>query len=199
MAHNAQSGKQVGRDTLLVTAFVCLAVGFTAGVVFKAYQVGSSTPHRGVGQPPGGAPAQDRHDIEELETRASLNPDDAHIWRHLGDAYSDAGQHEEAVGAYKKSLQREPENADVWTDLGVMYRRAGDPRKAVESFDRAFEIDPRHEISRFNKGVVLLHDLDDVEGAAKAWEQLLEINPDARAPGGEAVRDVLAEIKARAG
>jgi hypothetical protein len=44
------------------------------------------------------------------------------------------------------------------------------------------KIDPRHEISRFNKGIVLMHDLQDQKGALQAWEELVKINPIAKAP-----------------
>ncbi len=76
-----------------------------------------------------------------------------------------------------------------------MYRRAGQSKKAVEVFDRAIQIDPKHEISRFNKGVVLLHDLNDLEGAIKAWEELIEVNPFAMAPNGQSVDEMIRRYK----
>ena len=86
-------------------------------------------------------------------------------------------------------------DANVWTDLGVMYRRSGDPKKAIEAFDRAISIDPHHEISRFNKGIVLFHDLKDEKGALDAWESLLAINPDAKSPAGQSVKQLIDHIK----
>ncbi len=65
-----------------------------------------------------------------------------------------------------------------------MYRRTGQPQKALDAFDRAMTIAPGHEQSRFNKGIVLRYDLNDREGAIKAWEELLKINPNAMAPNG---------------
>ena len=57
------------------------------------------------------------------------------------------------------------------------------------------QIDPAHEISRFNKGIVLFHDLKDEEGALKTWESLLAINPDAQSPGGHAVQELVDHIQ----
>jgi hypothetical protein len=57
------------------------------------------------------------------------------------------------------------------------------------------QIDPKHEISRFNKGIVLFHDLKDEKGAIAAWESLLAINPEAKSPSGQAVRQLVDHIK----
>jgi tetratricopeptide (TPR) repeat protein len=76
-----------------------------------------------------------------------------------------------------------------------MYRRAGKPEEAIKAFDRAIAIDPKHEVSRFNKGIVLLHDLNDRGGAIEAWEKLLEINPAATAPNGQPLRELVNRFK----
>jgi cytochrome c-type biogenesis protein CcmH/NrfG len=187
--------KRYGMDTLVLLAAICLTIGFVGGVVFKAYQVGSS---RSVDAPPHSAGGMEHehtthsvNDIEELRAIAVANPGSADAWRHLGDAYFNTDQFEDAILAYKKTLEIDPSNADVWTDLGVMYRRSGNPEKAIEAFDRAFERDSGHQVSRFNKGVVLLQDLNDPKGAAVAWRELLRINPDARTPAGVSVREIL--------
>jgi hypothetical protein len=65
----------------------------------------------------------------------------------------------------------------------------------VDAFDRAMKIDATHEISRFNKGIVLFHDLKDEPGALVAWESLLDINPTATSPGGQTVRELVDHIK----
>ena len=63
------------------------------------------------------------------------------------------------------------------------------------AFDRAATIDPLHEICRLNKGIILLHDLNDPEAAAQAWEELLEVNPLATAPGGQPVAELVKSLK----
>jgi len=102
-----------------------------------------------------------------------------------------------AIMAYNKALELDPNNPNVLTDLGVMYRRKGQPSEAIKAFDKAINIDPRLEPPRFNKGVVMLHDLNDSEGAIKAWEKLVEVNPFARAQGNELVVEVLEKLKGR--
>ncbi|MDZ7696282.1 MAG: tetratricopeptide repeat protein [Deltaproteobacteria bacterium] len=119
----------------------------------------------------------DEGQIKVLEAEVKKNPGDATSWTHLGNLYFDTDQYEKAIAAYRQSVQLDPRNADVWTDLGIMYRRSGQPDKAIGAFDRAIVENPNHENARFNKGIVLMHDMDDWQGAIRAWEALLEVNP----------------------
>ncbi|HMK66794.1 MAG TPA: tetratricopeptide repeat protein, partial [Thermodesulfobacteriota bacterium] len=130
-----------------------------------------------------------------LEKKTIENPSDIDSWTKLGDLYFDSNNYDKAINAYNKSLKLKPDNPDVLTDLGVMYQRMGNPDSAIKSFDKAIEINPRHETSRFNKGIVLLHDLNDREAALKAWEELLKINPDAKTSGGQLVSDLVKQLK----
>lgn len=171
-----------------------LLIGFVGGVAFGIYKAGvMADPH---GQAP--APVMDearQQAIAELKARTEKHPDDLDAWVQLGHQYFDVGRAEDAIVAYEMALSIDDGNANVWTDLGVMYRRAGKPQKAVDAFDRAVQIDPRHEISRFNKGIVLYHDLKDESGALEAWESLLAINPQAKTPSGQTVGELVAHIK----
>jgi tetratricopeptide (TPR) repeat protein len=73
----------------------------------------------------------------------------------------------------------------------------GKPKLAVETFDRAILVNPRHETSRFNKGIVLLHDLNDSEGAIQAWEGLVRINPEYTTPTGQKIKDMVNMFRSR--
>ena len=46
-----------------------------------------------------------------------------------------------------------------------------------------------------NKGIVLLHDLNDENDAVQAWEELLEINPIAVFGNGQSVDEVVQHYK----
>jgi cytochrome c-type biogenesis protein CcmH/NrfG len=171
-----------------------LLIGFIAGVAFGIYKSGSIVDPHGSGQS-AGMDVERQQAIDMLKTQIEKNPQDLSAWIDLGHQYFDANLPEEAIAAYETALGIQPENANVWTDLGVMYRRSGNPEKAVEAFDRAMAIDPSHEISRFNKGIVLFHDLKDEKNALVAWESLLALNPDAKSPGGQTVRELVDHIK----
>jgi len=182
------------KETALLISLLALAVGFFGGVFLGVYKSGSGLQ----GMPTGGSPAAQR-DLQDLiaalEKESRQNPSNVAAWVELGNAYFDSDQHEKSIQAYRKALDLKPDNADVWTDMGVMHRKAGRPQEAVKAFDQAIAVNPKHEVSRLNKGIVLLHDLQDAAGAVRAWEGLLEINPTAMAPGGVSVDQMLQSLK----
>ncbi len=181
-------------ETVIWFVTAALFVGFIAGVVFGVYK---SALMNGVGQapPPAAMDTTARKDMDALKERVRETPDDRDAWIQLGHRYFDMQRFKEAIDAYEKALAIDDKDANVWTDLGVMYRRAGNPQKAIESFDHAMAIDPAHEVSRFNKGVVLFHDLEDKKGALEAWESLLAIAPEAKSPDGMPVRQLVDHLK----
>jgi len=177
----------VSRQTAVLLSLSALLVGFIAGTIFGVMKTsplpgGSSTVSQAASgkQPPAEM-------FQALEAEAARNPQNADVWTQLGNAYFDADQFQKAIVAYEKSIAIEPDNPNVLTDLGVMYRRNQQPRKAVAAFSKAMAADPRHEVSRMNKGIVLLYDLGDEKGAVEAWEALLEINPLATFADGQTV------------
>lgn len=190
--------KYVKQQTLLITALVA----FLGGVFLGAYMLGPGVSEK-TSPPPQQPvtvqrfPAEQHGTILALEKQASQNPESVEIWTQLGNLYFDTNNFQKAIGAYRKSLGLNPNNANVWTDLGVMYRRSGQPTEAIKAFDKAIEIDPSHEVSRFNKGIVLMHDLNDTENAIRAWEELLRVSPFYRAPSGELLREMVANIRSQ--
>ncbi|NTW92148.1 MAG: tetratricopeptide repeat protein, partial [Methanoregulaceae archaeon] len=74
-------------------------------------------------------------------------------------------------------LAAKPDNPDVRTDMGIMYRKLGQFDKALEEFKKAAQTDPKHVNSRYNIGLVLLHDKQDMKGAINAWEEYLKVDP----------------------
>jgi cytochrome c-type biogenesis protein CcmH/NrfG len=192
----------VKKETTLLVALLTLAIGFFGGVMFGIYRtasVASMPPAQGM--PTGTATSPQvspelESQIAALEKAAAENPTNAETWIRLGNNFFDTNQFGKAIDAYSKAVELEPKNANVWTDMGVMYRRSGKPGEAIKAFDRAIAADPRHEVSRFNKGVVLLHDLDDTAGAIEAWEGLLGVNPLAMSPTGTSVDQMVQQMKA---
>lgn len=196
------NGQYVKKETMLVVALVAIIVGFLGGVVFSAYTSGVGLNGSAPGPSDQTAQKQDisnklAQEINDLEKEISLHPENIEALIRLGNLYFDTEQPGKAIMAYNNALELNPGNPDVLTDLGVMYRRKGQPLEAIKVFDKAIKIDPRHEASRFNKGVVLLHDLNDSEGAIRAWEELVEVNPFARANGDELVLKLIEKIKGR--
>jgi len=197
--HNKKND-YVKKDTMLIVAIVALAIGFFGGVVLTVYKTRTQESVKTPMPPPQAQTVQGdvtemAAKIFELEKRTAQSPDDVEAWVQLGNLYFDTDNFAKAIPAYEKSLELNPKNPNVLTDLGVMYRRNGQPKEAVKVFDRAIQADPRHETSRFNKGVVLMHDLKDVEGAIKAWEGLIEINPLAVSSSGQPIDQLIQQLK----
>lgn len=187
-----------GRKSRLVTYFIIFVFGFVSGIAFTVYKGGSQ------GSPPattaGGqaAPQSDETSqaILNLEAEVTANPKNFQSWISLGHLYFDSNQPEKAIAAYNKSLELHSGDANLLTDLGVMYRRTKQPEKAIEFFNQAIEKDPGHQPSRFNKGIVLMYDLNDPQGAIAAWEELLRLNPQAKTANGQPIREFVEQIKA---
>jgi cytochrome c-type biogenesis protein CcmH/NrfG len=206
---SAKKRGYVKTENLILSILIALAVGFVGGVCFGIYRSPSMSPPAGVSggmppqaqQQPGGPmplTPQKRAEIEGLKSMAQKAPDNPEAWIQLGHIYFDTGQSTEAIEAYEKALAITPNNANVLTDLGVMYRRNKQPKRAIESFDKAIQVDSRHEIARFNKGIVLLHDLNDTEGALATFRELVDLNPNAQAPNGLSVRELIQRFTEKA-
>jgi cytochrome c-type biogenesis protein CcmH/NrfG len=202
MAEKKESGNgYVKKETMLIAILISLGVGFLGGATLSAFKFseGESVPAQ---SPQQQATQSDvttpdlTNKISALEKETSLKPEDVGGWIQLGNLYFDTNQYEEAINAYKKALELDPNNPNVWTDLGVMYRRSGKPSQAIEAFDNAVESDPSHEISRLNKGIVLMHDLNDIEAAIKVWEELVKVNPSAKTSSGQLIKDVITGFRA---
>lgn len=183
----------VTKQTLMTSVVVSLMVGFFGGLVFGIYKTSSDLPTSPTGAVSGDAGQAQM--LQALQEKVRQNPQDAAAWIQLGHLNFDRNAVPEAIASYETALTLQPDNAPVRTDLGIMYRRADRPEDAVREFDRAIAIDPKLENAHFNKGVVLLHDLDDRKGALKAWEDLLKINPTAMAPNGQSVDELVTHYR----
>jgi len=189
----------VKKETVILIGICCLVVGFIGGIAFSIFKAGNTgSVSMSQGQPQGAPQAKLTPEIAQqilqTELEVQRNPQNLEAWISLGHLYFDSDQPDKAIAAYDKSLAIDPNNADVLTDQGVMYRRVGNPQQAIALFDRAVAANPGHEIARFNKGIVLLYDLKDQDGAVRVWQELVRANPMATAPNGQLVSDILTEL-----
>lgn len=192
----------VHKQTLYIAILVSVTLGFMAGALYASFKLAGQTP--GVQQTADSqepesqeASAQMGAQILKLEQFIKENPENVDAWTQLGNLFFDSNRFSDAIEAYGKSLSLKPGDPNVLTDLGVMYRRNKNPKKAIETFDLAIAVDPAFETARFNKGVVLMHDMDDLAGGIKAWEELVQVNPSATAPNGEPVAALVERMKAK--
>jgi len=193
------SGKTVKQENLLIAVFIALVVGFILGIVFAVYKLDSSpTQDRNpaqTSQPQDNLATEQDQAIATLKETVKSNPKDIQAWIQLGHLYFDTGKPEQAIEAYTTSLKLHDGDANLYTDLGVMYRRIGKFKEAIEMFDKAISMNPSHEPSRLNKGIVLMFDFGKNNEAIATWEELLKVNPNAKAANGESVAEFIEHVK----
>ncbi len=190
------------KESVILAVVVAFLVGFVAGavvgIVWKSRREAGRTamvqppPLAPPGAPaaptaPGGpmapspqGPSQEEMagKIQALKDIVNKDPKNLSAWVELGNLYFDSDQPKEAIEAYSKYLAVKPDNADVRTDLGIMYRKLGDTDRALKEFRQAAQSDSKHANSRYNIGIVLLHDKQDIKGAVAAWKEYLKVDPD---------------------
>lgn len=119
----------------------------------------------------------DESRVAALRATADQNPKDAETRILLGNLYFDAERYQEATQWYEAALKVQPKNANASTDLGIAYYYMNQPDRALTQFERSLEMDPKHSKTLLNMGIVRAFGKQDLEGAAKAWERVLQIAP----------------------
>lgn len=80
--------------------------------------------------------------LEYLTESYRLNPDDYETVRLSGIANAIAGNFNEALFFFEKSIEMDPENAGAYLNLGNLYYNNGNPQKGKFYHDKARELDP---------------------------------------------------------
>jgi cytochrome c-type biogenesis protein CcmH/NrfG len=123
-------------------------------------------------------PAFDEARAAALKTTADRNPTDAASRVQLGDLYFDAERYDEARRWYEDALRVEPRNVNASTDLGIAYYYSNQPDKALAQFEKSLAIDPKHSKTLLNIGIVRAFGKQDLDGAEKAWQRVLDVAPE---------------------
>jgi tetratricopeptide (TPR) repeat protein len=138
-------------------------------------------------------PPLDESRAAALKASADSNPADAATRVQLGNLYFDHERFPEAARWYQDALKLEPRNVSVSTDLGITYYYMNQPDTALAQFERSLDIEPRHTKTLLNVGIVRAFGKQDLEGAAKAWQRVIEIAPSS--PEADTARQALAGLR----
>jgi cytochrome c-type biogenesis protein CcmH/NrfG len=138
-------------------------------------------------------PTLDEAEAKRLKDIADKDPSNATPRTQLGNLYFDAERYPDAIEWYSKALELDPTNPDVSTDLGVSYYYENQPDKALAQFKHSLEIDPRHTKTMLNQGIVLAFGKQDLEGAAKVWQNVVTLTP--ASPEGQAAKRALDSLR----
>jgi cytochrome c-type biogenesis protein CcmH/NrfG len=194
------------KETVILMVVIAFLVGFITGATVAILRGTKGAEKAALVQepqmaPPGvpalAPPARDPMElasqIQTLKEIVEKDPKNLPAWVELGNLYFDSDRPKEAIEAYRHYLAVKPDNPDVRTDMGIMYRKLGQFDRALEEFKRAAQSDPKHANSRYNIGVVLLHDKQDIKGAVKAWEEYLKV--DSKSERAQRIRTQIDKMK----
>jgi len=134
--------------------------------------------------------------VAALQDVAAKDPKNAQSRVELGNLFFDAEQYGQSITWYEQAFAIDPRDANVSTDLGVAYYYTNQPDKALAQFDRSLAIDPKHIKTLLNVGIVRAFGKQDLAGAGKAWQQVVDLAPDS--PEGMAAKKGLEGIKSAA-
>jgi cytochrome c-type biogenesis protein CcmH/NrfG len=115
-----------------------------------------------------------------LKTTAERSPTDAETRVQLGNLYFDAERYDEATKWYEAALKVDPRNVNASTDLGIAYYYSNQADRALAQFDRSLAMDPKHSKTLLNIGIVRAFGKQDLDGAEKAWQRVLDVAPDSQ-------------------
>jgi tetratricopeptide (TPR) repeat protein len=135
----------------------------------------------------------DETKVSALKNVAGREASNAAPRIELGNLYFDAERYDDAIKWYAEALKLSPNDVNVSTDLGVCYYYSNQPDKALEQFDRSLKIDPKHAKTLLNVGIVRAFGEQDLDGAVKAWQQVLDVAPNS--PEAQAAKRALDSVQ----
>jgi tetratricopeptide (TPR) repeat protein len=172
--------KDMQKNNIALLVAVALFVGFVIGAV-TGIQFSSKEVPMPVGQSHEAISENSKiisgDDLGFLQTILEKDPGNLKALISLGNLYFDANEPQKAINMYGRALKIDPVDADVRTDMAIMYRNLKDYDRALKELKQAALHNPKHANSRYNLGIVLLHDKEDYKGAIAAWEDFLKLEP----------------------
>ncbi|MDY6880263.1 MAG: YcaO-like family protein [Thermodesulfobacteriota bacterium] len=92
--------------------------------------------------------AQYRDALEVLKKGEVLDRERTDIPNLMGFCHFKLGEHEEAIGSFKKVLELDPASAIDYANIGSNYREMGKNKEAMEYYEAALALDPSIEFAR---------------------------------------------------
>ncbi|MBV6621432.1 MAG: tetratricopeptide repeat protein [Rivularia sp. (in: Bacteria)] len=118
-----------------------------------------------------------------MEEFFAKNPDDAYICSKLGALYIDLGKITESIQLLSKGVSVESENSEIlyelYYHLGIAYSRLKNYQQAIAHYQAATKLPiyPILKLGAYNNLGSLLKEKGDLNGAKKAYETTLKIDP----------------------
>jgi tetratricopeptide (TPR) repeat protein len=131
--------------------------------------------------------------VTALKSVAERQPTNAQPRAELANLYFDAERYDDAINWYQEALKLTPNDVNLSTDLGVCYYYTNQADKALAQLSHSLSIDSKHTKTLLNVGIVKAFGKQDLDGATKAWQQVVELAPDS--PEGQAAKRALDTLR----
>ena len=111
------------------------------------------------------------------------NPDDAYVCSKLGALYMDLGKITQSIQLLSKGVSLSDENYEIlyelYYHLGIAYSRLKNHQQAIAHYQAAIKLPiyPILKLGAYNNLGNLLKEKGDLNGAKKAYETILKIDP----------------------
>jgi len=178
-----------------------VAFGLIAGWIIGTQQAAprvAPAPAQAAAAPAANAPSEraailDETRVKALKSVAEQQPSNAQPRAELANLYFDAERYDDAIAWYQAALKITPDDVNLSTDLGVCYYYTNQADKALLQLSHSLSIDPKHTKTLLNIGIVKAFGKQDLEGATKVWQQVVDLGPDT--PEGQAAKRALDTLK----
>ena len=161
----------------LAGVFFGILVGWMIGSQQARTPAAATSAPPAAAQPAQTAPPFDQSRATALEATIAKNGSDVESRVQLGDLYFDAERFADATRWYEDALKINPKHVNASTDLGIAYYYMNQPDRALQQFERSLSVDPKHTKTLLNLGIVRAFGKQDLEGAAKAWQEVIDLAP----------------------
>lgn len=161
----------------LAGVFFGILVGWMIGSQQARTPAATTSPPPAAAQQAQTAPPFDQSRATTLEATIAKNASDAESRVQLGDLYFDAERFADATRWYEDALKIDPKHVNASTDLGIAYYYMNQPDRALQQFERSLSVDPKHTKTLLNVGIVRAFGKQDLEGAAKVWQEVIDLAP----------------------
>jgi tetratricopeptide (TPR) repeat protein len=189
----------------IVFAVAGVMFGLIAGWIIGAQQASprvpaaAASPSSSTAAPASGgsgsrAAVVDEAQVQALKNVAERETSNPTPRAQLANIYFDAERYDDAIKWYEQAIALSPNDPNVSTDLGVCYYYTNQPDKALAQFEHSLKIDPKHTKTLLNVGIVKAFGKQDLEGAAQAWNEVIQLAPDS--PEGQAAKRALDSLRA---
>lgn len=189
LPETAMPTPSAGRRALVVAGLIVFAAVVSVAIAFG---VGARLPGQtATGRAPDRSPVSTADRKRDLEAAVAQRPADANAHLQLARFLMGRREYAGSLKEFDRTTQLDPANAEALAYGGWIVRLAGLTDQGLARVDKAVAANPEYPDAHFFRGIILLRDKSDPEGAIPEFQRYLVAVPDS--PLATQVRQLLAE------